>query len=1049
MAQNAKPIDLTRSYLPIDPNTFANNLVSKGEDSPEDMAPIIPHEGYNFMPTAYGYRSYFGLKAALEGDPMLEHDECREIFSFQKADLSNLLIALCDEGIYTRSGDASEPWVQKIALVAPGIGILKEWSYCIIDNVLYVYRQGEANVWTLQAPDYLWKVNTPTTLNMAGQMGIFKAGGRLGFWDSDNAIAYSSFEDKFNVTPSVGTGANITKFTDVIGKIINVKQHGDGFIIYATKSIVGAFKDVTNTFLWKAKVVSNKAGISYRQQIAIAEPDSVHFAWTSLGLMRINNFEQEIAGTEVYDYLKEMQLPIYLKFLEGRYLFIQLSDANYVDGIVTFFTHTVEPNKFSLSKVNELVLALPNRNVTTTFATSLQSEQLFRAYDRYPDHAIVIEDKGSCANPQRRCTGKDYPDYKDYFWIPSDPGANLLPLSGDITAINWNKYPVTVNGRTYYLGSTENPTILGILPNIENKPFDVNILEADFQEEAHDQNFFSKSYAIAKKYEAFIENWKRELETTRFPFKVGATDVNVAVSLAANAIPMSVHNTTFPAWVSATTKNPHTLALNDPTNAQVAFSVYDSFWYDFGREGELFYFLAWTTQNTLYSYSVTNSYSRIKYPVTVKVSNLNAFITMAEIEAAILAVRATAPDPTDYPLLNTVTGEIICETRAQVFNTFDVILEATNYGAASYTLTPTAAPIYKYVNLAGVQGFNDSVNLGLTYDIGQDTVINLTAGVGEYLLYETVGGSGESFRIYMYSALESADKVTLTKTVQVIPDCTVFKYFNYSYPYRYLNYNAAGVASVSPNPVPPKTFAEKMALILADTSCELPAPDGNPGDEEFPRLMGIGMPQTPSVFLADFTFTLDGVTFTFPASELVFTYPGATFLLQRGTAAPFDIVWKGAYVYDTLYKKWGKFKGDYRQLLDFSPINSTAVGIVPHTNFGIRAAILDDLGNIKLFDAAPTDSVIKYGKVGLFRQGFTALEEIRANFRQGCTGQVEFETSLDGRTVEAGMTTTVAYTNVSQIIQGYGQAGKWHNLTFKGQFDLSYLEYRAWQHSRR
>jgi len=1057
MAQRTKRVGLERSYQPIDPNTMPETLhATDSEDAPEQRIPVIPYEGYNFMPTAYGYRSYFGTNAAIEGDPMLNHDNTREIFCVQLGDLSNLIVALCDEGIYTRSGDISDSFVQQIALVAPADETLLEWSYCIIENILYVYRQAEDHVWTLDltAISPAWTENTPTTLNMAGQLGIFKAGGRLGFWDSDNSVGYSSFEDKFNVTPAISTGANITKFVDVIGSIINIVQHGDGFIIYATKSIVGVFKDSANTFLWKAVVISNKAGIAYRKQCVISEPDSLHYAWTSIGLMKIDKLQAELVGTEVYDFLKESQLPVYLKFLEGRYLFIQLPDADYVDGIITFFTHTVEESSFTLSRVAETVDQLPDRLITVNYPSDELSADTFRAYDLFPDHAVVVEDKGSCANPRRRCTGVDYGHYRDHFWYPSNPGTNLDPLIGDLTTLVWSLYPMTINSRVYNAGATENPLLITQQPSSQLKGFGSSgILEADFHTLDNEQNFFSKSFALGEAYKRYLAAYLNELYTTRLPFQLGDTVINQAEDTTSYQIPVSTQGLGFDAtWLSGVKKSPSTTPLNDPVNPHFAFAYLDDFWYEFGRSGELFYFLMRPREVNNVSFLITNSYSNIKYPVTVNLSSPagGTPLTLTQLANDIDQYNLGA-DPTDeVPTLDVATGNIVCPDLATLRRLLNDVLIAddmlNHLIGSGWTLTPSGAPTYKYVNLAGVQSSGSLAGLSASYDATP------VAAIGDQLRFHLNGAAGEEFTIKLFAAgLESADNIRRTLLTTPVTPCTFYVHFNYSYPYEYLRYDANGNPSVSATPVPAMTFAQVKAAVEANSACAIPGGGGNPSDDptEGSRLMGVGMTVEPDTFLTEFTYTLEGYEFTYPGSELVFTFPGSTFLMQRGTAAPFDIVWQGSYVYDTGYKKWGKQKGEFRQLLDFSPVNSTAIGTIPYTQFGVKAAILDNDGYIRMFDMHPDDSVIKYGKMGLYRGGMTSLEMIKADFRQNCTGQLQLETSLDGRTVETGLTKTRDYEDVAQVVEGFNQSGKWHNLIFRGQFDLSYLEFVGWPHTRR
>ena len=113
MAQTSKPIDLTRSYLPIDPITLPESSHdTPGEDSPEKRQPVVPYEGYNFMPTAVGYRSYFEASSQLNVDALPVR--CDDIILFQLEDYSNLVIAFGEDGIYQKDPSVSGAWTKII-----------------------------------------------------------------------------------------------------------------------------------------------------------------------------------------------------------------------------------------------------------------------------------------------------------------------------------------------------------------------------------------------------------------------------------------------------------------------------------------------------------------------------------------------------------------------------------------------------------------------------------------------------------------------------------------------------------------------------------------------------------------------------------------------------------------------------------------------------------------------------------------------------------------------------------------------------------------------
>jgi len=324
-------IDVTRSYLVTDPEAFYENLmVPVREDSPEKMLPVVAFEGYNFLPTLYGYRSYFDTASQLDIGTL--SSRCDRILLYQFANYQNILVALCEDGIWTNSGGSTaEAWNHRITLSAPGVGLYLEWTFCVIENTLYMYRQGNSVVYTITQTSYSLgnpvQSITPSFLNMTGQMGIFRANGRLGFWDSANSVSWSSLFSFTDFTPSLETLAGFATFNDVLGRIVTIKASGSGFIIYSTKNIVGVSYNDTGSVLFSAKTIAEIAGIWTSKQVCTGAVDTEQFAYTNTGIKHISQgFKIEDIFPGVYDFLKESREPVYLDFLNGRYLFLSLNN---------------------------------------------------------------------------------------------------------------------------------------------------------------------------------------------------------------------------------------------------------------------------------------------------------------------------------------------------------------------------------------------------------------------------------------------------------------------------------------------------------------------------------------------------------------------------------------------------------------------------------------------------------------------------------------------------------------------------------------------------
>jgi hypothetical protein len=176
---------------------------------------------------------------------------------------------------------------------------------------------------------------------------------------------------------------------------------------------------------------------------------------------------------------------------------------------------------------------------------------------------------------------------------------------------------------------------------------------------------------------------------------------------------------------------------------------------------------------------------------------------------------------------------------------------------------------------------------------------------------------------------------------------------------------------------------------------------------------------------------------SWPSQDL--TYAGLTFLLQDGSISPKYPTIYGAYVYDLHLKKWGKYKGPYKGLLDYSPVNSESSSVISSNNFGILAGAWKDDGFIYLFDDRPVDSELTWGKVGYYRRGMSDIQEVKFNFKTKATGSISVDLSLDGRAISEPSNFEETHTDVYNKTVYPPYSGKWFNVTIKGQYDVSGL----------
>ncbi len=356
--QQVKHIDLSKSYIPGDPNAFPNTLHFTGnEDQPDEAGPILMYEGYNFLPTSYGYRSYFGTESAQNIAALTK--PCDEIITFQAVNYDNAQIAFCSDGIYQALAGETV-WTKILSLPDDytNSGTYKQYSWCIIENNLYIYRQGYGKVIKISSSLVLTE-HTPSFLNMAGQMGMFRGNGRLCFWDSANSVSWSSALDLFDFTPSIENMVGNSIFLGVLGRIVNIVPHGEGFVIYSTRSIVGVTYSTTGTQVWNASTITSAGGVTHPKAMCLGKGNEEHFVYTTVGIATIGhfnalsrNYAMEFILPELFDFLKESRDPVYLQCHAARYLYFSVINPNYIYGRTSFTDVAVADLKGPVVKID-------------------------------------------------------------------------------------------------------------------------------------------------------------------------------------------------------------------------------------------------------------------------------------------------------------------------------------------------------------------------------------------------------------------------------------------------------------------------------------------------------------------------------------------------------------------------------------------------------------------------------------------------------------------------------------------------------------------------
>lgn len=956
--QAAKIIDLERSYVPMDPNAFPATMHATGsEDAPEERIPVIPYDGYNFMPTAYGYRSFFGINSILDVDALTS--EVDEIFVVQTPDFRNIAVALCDDGIWTKNAAVDGAWTQDITLTAPTVPEHKEWSKCVIANKVLMYRQGEASFWQMDEDNgWVPTAYTPDTLTMSAQQGIFKAGGRLGFWDSDGSIATSSTDDFTSFAPSLETGAGAWKFQMVRGRIVVIKQHGNGFIIYSTRSIVHVQRGSDAFQMWVSQTVFEGNGISYYNQVAQGQPDTKHFAYTTFGLVQIENGKGEYIIAEVFSYLKESRSPIALQLLEGRYLFFQLIEADYVTGTVDFdFTSigdlavTFEGGSYAISNPSEGACK------AISAGNNFDSAYLF---DNYAFTAYTDADGAS-----------EVPIWRD----------NLVTSITLAELAAWKAYKDAGNaGYDYFVnGGFTNGEVATLLGSVFFIPTKTPKLAASFStsthQEANTRDFFNKQEMLWALEEAYFDDWKEAIYRKAQPTAeeqagsgVGFTDT------PAGDYSLSVTYTkhTFGPYVMPTFFSEHnkyygiadkSAWLQRSLTRGISIEVIAALQLDY-------------TYPTAGWVSIPNVGTWSSYAALVAAS---ASVASAYIAALDLSDPAGAPHALTGITENNATGDYagLRNYRWSFEN---------NVGSSSGTVT------------ACVPGANY-------------TTYGLAAGAEVYTKTER----------YIHTL--SFPRFTYTD----YPTCT-YKELGYTDITGHGHYELDG-SFVQDDSTPEAADYTDICNAVPDKS----------RDTQFG---GFSIQNTAPVPCGLTDVTINSVEYSAP--DETFIVPGTSFLLSDGSPAPYYPTYEGAFVYDLQLKKWGKMKQQHMCLVDWSPINSHAGDqSIPFDIFSVTAGCLLPDYTIANFDSAPEESLIRYGKIGYFRLGFTAAEEVRLHFREPAEGSVTIEGSLDGKNVAAAISKLETFSDTMTHTLRSNLAARWFNVVVQGNYDIKHLEFRG------
>lgn len=1220
-------IDTTASAIITDADTFPpESTTPNKDDQRQGIYPLRVYEGYNYLPTAYGYKSYFGTDAVLAANGLVSPDVevlvVEEIFVYQTRVFENVVVALTSHGIFLRSGT---DWEHVISLTPPDTGTSLPWTITTAAQLLFMYRQGAPAVYVLDdlvdgvgvsmdtfagmavqptradasttEPVHVYEF-VPTVLNMAGQIGMFRAGGSLGFWDSDNSIAWSAINDFTDFEPSLATLANITKLQDQIGSITTIKPHGDGFIVYCTRSVLYAREDSGALLRYSTKVVLGSVGVAYPREVAIAEPDTTHYAFTSAGLMEITGGRAQPIVPDFSDYVKRTRLPQYMTMLNNRYLCVQVLDPNFIPGNVQYSVNTVDPEdyKYDGSEVGgvnipgftipggEVCFADPadgevdpgatlagikpyhllqfythflytgaqftftrtqfgNAEVTsitirrgtvnprfdvipvsltaaevadfnaTTQLDALvqrQTDAYAAAYDPidfqaiYDEYVAAAPSVGNTYEILSEGTVSQTPNPNAFREVPSGfinvgdrivwqnidgDNANdaIAGLDGllylnrntatgagpDIPMLDTNQFVIQFPELEFFLKDAFSAgynfyAAVGTLAEIDYTPIDIG---ADFAQRTWRRSAGKfDPYPLDPQFATFSPISEEDTIRVLDPTSVGAlTRFNVdgaklAYKLATNQAAMlefkdqnRLENVTIARQIPISfnyqwyTGNARTIAqVNFTATLYSEIPVFKGTLRALNGSGstlETFNIETPIGNDVLPDFTLPVTSSRDTDPTTaynamfaaVETGRQNLLVpivqaaqsaylqAIADAEAQANAVVGVAsivwddrssindnivPGPSVSDGLNspyiatfnwneTVTDSVFATITLRERRIVEEVIDVTPemYGELPFALPTTAS------NAAAYNAMTDDQKAGLITVFQHFYNINNSKDAPDASFLITAAGREE---VPLGSAVGSVQ--------EVIDDAD---FANRYYEFAYVGDGGEGEFGAGFT-VPGKTEGEVLAA-------------------EQGLICGI----TDAIVIDDFIRE----PVVYPEWEI--EVPTATFVLQNGSRAPFNPTLHGAFVFDLHLQKWGVFRGDYKHLIDYQPVNNYTPGSVAYKNFMVDGGILSDTLEVALFNDYPSDNVLRYGKYQHVGSEFCAIEEVHAEFGERSTGLIAVQFSLDARRLEYGLSVARWYNEALSTTLNCDIVGRWATIAFTGHFDLAGLRVKSNPSGRR
>lgn len=1062
-------VDLRRSLVIADPQHFPMNMEKTSrEDYPVDSYPIMAYDASNVLATPFGYKSFFDETTKLNIG-LLPTLLVQQIFTYQTSALDAIQFALCEDGIYVAFATEPTPanWA-KIIDTSTGmvVGGRRLWTVAVIANYVYLYQAGQPKFWAIVDPAKYAEAATPSLiagatrtqvwtnwgagiisyvpsfLNMTGQLGLFRADNRLGFWDSDNSVGWSSSVAIEDFKPDAKTFAGSTKFADVQGRIIKILGSGDNFIIYSTRSIVRCVGLDNSPEKWRGEAIMSEVGVSFDTQVVAAQPDQIHYCITQAGICAITEGNPEYIATEVMDYIAET-FPLYSLFLiEGRYLFISVNG-------------TFPGSEYGTESV--IINDWANNNFIFPRPT----------YPALEDGKDYIEDYISGRENQVQQALKDYSPIVDVSTIPE---GQLLSPCFDVKGFEstWAETtfsPYNINNEFFYskLGAYSFDYVgpVYVEPVVTNNSIIVNdVAPGDFAGElfAANLNLGMAAFNRQVAYQKAIE-----LANTDFTVQVDRDDIYV-----------DPESTTTVEWPKELIRscilfdavnieelkvagNECRLQLKVPTKGNLRLNTYFEGTESAGSR------ILYTSMHpgVLPAVALAAGFPQISAPYATPIG-CKMFVTRDQLREgtqAFLAAGGPLNDssPTEPNERYMFAKSWFCswlysnypsQVTAVGLYGLAVLLEAGKPIINCPTFSPGYRGQFEVLSINGAKWYHNIDGMPITvkpptdeqpnpcnihqyyigpWDIGDDDPVYwpafgtwLSSGLSVWEFLALVGyDAAENNLCRLQGTLKhEIEYEPLVTEDQIVWEMELsgWGYYPPSGGSFRKTHNRNSGRPTCPMPGRAVTITPPVLDVNKLPPLDRPEVNNPPYNWEYPST--IPLPDNYALF-------------------------------QKGSLAPYYPVYGAAAVYDLLLQKWGTYNNSHKLVQELMPVNRIDSSIMPVADKGMFAGAMTPTGACTVFKDKNPMSRITYGKMAFYRRGMSLATGAIAHFGALASGTLIVEASMDGVTIDPLLSYAVPFVNQRNVTLPFTTRAKWFNIRVEGNFNLTYLELLAEPRGRR